>query len=130
MEKKTPRLNIEAVKKKSARISVRLSNVFRLATQTVDEGFNFEEETISSDREIRQSVSQTRSQFDRSVSSENLRVRVRNSILSSLFRDVLLTQVKIAEDFEELLLGPQDRVRQRIRSIETIRRRKNFGSNS
>lgn len=43
-EKKTSRLNIEAVKKKSARISIRLSNVFRLGTQTIDEEFNFEEE--------------------------------------------------------------------------------------
>lgn len=44
IEKKNSRLNIEVMKKKSARISIRLSNVFRLATQTIDEGFNFEEE--------------------------------------------------------------------------------------
>lgn len=47
-KKKRNLFKFEAMKRKSARLTIRLSNVFGFSSQTVDERFNFEEQRFRS----------------------------------------------------------------------------------
>ncbi|CAF1147895.1 unnamed protein product [Adineta steineri] len=79
------RLNIQTMKKKSARISMRLSSAFGLTAHTIDEQFNFQEQRFRAIEKF-------------------LKLFQRNIYISiEAFRETILTQVDVAEDLEELL---------------------------
>ncbi|CAF2058869.1 unnamed protein product [Rotaria magnacalcarata] len=80
------KLNIHTMKKKSARISMRLSSAFGLSAHTIDEQFNFHEQRF---RDIEK--------------FSKLFLRNTYTCIEAL-RESLITQVDIAEDFEELLM--------------------------
>ncbi|CAF0817065.1 unnamed protein product [Adineta steineri] len=79
------RLNIQTMKKKSARITMRLSSAFGLTAHTIDEQFNFQEQRFRAIEKF-------------------LKLFQRNIYISiEAFRETILTQVDVAEDLEELL---------------------------
>ncbi|CAF1430242.1 unnamed protein product [Adineta ricciae] len=79
------KLNIQTMKKKSARISMRLSNAFGLSAHTVDEHFNYQEQRFRAMEKF-------------------LKVFLRNVHIDiEALRESILTQVDVAEDLEELL---------------------------
>ncbi|CAM4927698.1 unnamed protein product [Rotaria socialis] len=80
------KLNIHTMKKKSARISMRLSSAFGLSAHTIDEQFNFHEQ-----------------RFRNIEKFSKLFLRNTYTCIEAL-RESLITQVDIAEDFEELLM--------------------------
>ncbi|CAF1082581.1 unnamed protein product [Rotaria sordida] len=80
------KLNIHTMKKKSARISMRLSNAFGLSVHTIDEQFNFQEQRF-------RAIEKFSKLFLRNI----------YSCIEAL-RESFITQVDVAEDFEELLI--------------------------
>ncbi|CAF0973628.1 unnamed protein product [Adineta steineri] len=79
------KLNMHTMRKKSARISMRLSSAFGLSAHTIDERFNFEEQRF------------------RAI-DKFLRLFVRNAYTCmEALKETFVTQVNVAEDFEELL---------------------------
>jgi len=79
------RLNLHTMRKKSARISMRLSSAFGLSSHTVDEKFNFEEQRFRAMEKF-------------------LRLFVRNAhVCMEALKENFVTQVNVAEDFRELL---------------------------
>ncbi|CAF1177190.1 unnamed protein product [Adineta ricciae] len=79
------KLNMHTMRKKSARISMRLSSAFGLSAHTVDERFNFEEQRF------------------RAI-DKFLRIFVRNAYTCmEALKETFVTQVSVAEDFQELL---------------------------
>ncbi|CAF3071587.1 unnamed protein product [Rotaria sp. Silwood2] len=79
------KLNIHTMKKKSARISMRLSSAFGLSAHTIDEQFNFQEQRF------------------RAIEKFS-RLFLRNIYLCiEALKESFIIQVDVAEDFEELL---------------------------
>ncbi|CAF1113081.1 unnamed protein product [Rotaria sp. Silwood1] len=80
------RLNIHTMKKKSARISMRLSSAFGLSAHTIDEQFNFQEQRF-------RAIEKFSKLFLRNI-----------YLCVEALKESFITQVDIAEDFEELLI--------------------------
>ncbi|CAF1070608.1 unnamed protein product [Rotaria sordida] len=93
------KLNMHTMRKKSARISMRLSSAFGLSAHTIDERFNFEEQRF------------------RAI-DKFLRLFVRNAyICMEALKETFVTEVNVAEDFQELLSDKMpDLVQQFVRS--------------
>ncbi|CAF3466732.1 unnamed protein product [Rotaria socialis] len=97
------KLNMHTMRKKSARISMRLSSAFGLSAHTIDERFNFEEQRF------------------RAI-DKFLRLFVRNAYTCmEALKETFVTEVNVAEDFEELLSDKiPDLAQQFVQSKRTL----------
>ncbi|CAF3952566.1 unnamed protein product [Rotaria sp. Silwood2] len=97
------KLNMHTMRKKSARISMRLSSAFGLSTHTIDERFNFEEQRF------------------RAI-DKFLRLFVRNAYTCmEALKETFVTEVNVAEDFQELLSDKMpDLAQQFVRSKRSL----------
>ncbi|CAF0846447.1 unnamed protein product [Didymodactylos carnosus] len=97
------KLNMHTMRKKSARISMRLSSAFGLTSHTIDERFNYEEARFRA--------------IDKFI-----RIFVRNAYTCmECLKDAFVAQVDVAEDFEELLNDKvPDLVQQFVRTKRSL----------
>jgi hypothetical protein len=96
------KLNMHTMRKKSARISMRLSSAFGLTAHTIDERFNFEEQRFRAiDKFLRLFVRNAYICMEALKVKSSFPRRLGRKIL--FFKETFVTQVNVAEDFEELL---------------------------